>query len=141
MPPAPLSGVDGHHPPRPQCEWLPMEVGNPEQEESDQVHEALEMFWTGVRSKREEEGSPGERLGWPSRRVRLWEFDTKQKHHQNGSWEVTQEIPGLLRILTDWIFNSICSEFLIAHWPPLKSVPTECTLGINHSLVVGKVLV
>ena len=73
------------------------------QEENDQVCEALEMLWIGVRSKREKEGSLGERLGQPSRGVRLWEFDTKQKRHQNGSWEVTEEIPGLLRILTDWI--------------------------------------
>ena len=28
--PAPLSGVDGHHSPRPQCEWLPLEAGSPE---------------------------------------------------------------------------------------------------------------
>ena len=28
VPPAPLSGVDGHHSPRPPCEWLPLEVGN-----------------------------------------------------------------------------------------------------------------
>lgn len=74
------------------------------QEENDQDCEALEMFWIGVRSKREE-GSLGERLGQQSRVVRLWEFDTKQKRHQNGSWEVIEEIPGLLRFLTDWILN------------------------------------
>lgn len=53
----------------------------------------------------------------------------KDKPQHNESWVVIKGILGLLRILAGWVSTSIASEFLTAHWPPLKSMPTGFTLG------------
>lgn len=73
------------------------------QEQTDHVRAALEVFRMRVRSEREKAGSLAGLPGQPSSGTKAVGTWHRGKTQQNKSWEVTEEILGLLRIVTDWI--------------------------------------